>query len=187
MAGRGGPGPGALEGGGAGGGEPEQAPATPTFSHLDVAGRARMVDVGAKAPTRREAEAFARIDMSAETLERLMEGALPKGDVFAVARVAGIMAAKRTADLIPLCHPLPLDAVEIQFEPLDRFSLAVRCRARTTARTGVEMEALCGAAIAALTVYDMIKAVERGACVSEVKLLRKSGGRSGDWRREQAG
>ncbi|RMH03541.1 MAG: cyclic pyranopterin monophosphate synthase MoaC [Planctomycetota bacterium] len=146
-----------------------------------------MVDVGDKEPTRREAEAEARVVFPARAFARLLDGDLPKGGVVEPARLAGIQAAKRTADLVPLCHPLPLEEVAVEIEPLPaERALRVRCRARATARTGVEMEAMCGAAGAALTVYDMTKALDKGIRIQGLRLLRKSGGRSGPWRHNGA-
>ncbi len=141
-----------------------------------------MVDVGAKASTQREAVAEAIVTMSADTQALLFGGALPKGDALAVARIAAIGATKKTSDLIPLCHPLALTAVEVD---IDRHETGARIvvTARTTGQTGVEMEALTGAAVGSLTLYDMIKAVERGATIGPVRLLAKSGGASGDWQR----
>lgn len=152
------------------------------LTHVNTAGDAHMVDVGDKAQTRRIAIAEGRIHMLEETLKLVMQGMQKKGDVLAVARVAGIMAAKRTAELIPLCHPLPLSRIDIELSTL-LDPPAVRCRATvgTVARTGVEMEALTAVQIALLTVYDMCKAVDRGMTISNVRLLHKSGGRSGDW------
>lgn len=144
-----------------------------------------MVDVGDKPETRRAARAEGVIRMLPETLTRITEGGSDKGDVLAVARVAGIMAAKRTAELIPLCHPLPLSRVAIELEPVVEDSL-VRCVAttETVARTGVEMEALAAVQTALLTIYDMCKAVDRGMTITDVRLLEKSGGKSGHWRRK---
>jgi len=142
-----------------------------------------MVDVGEKPETRRRAEAEARVCFPPEVFARVLSGDLPKGGVIEPARLAGVQAAKRTADWIPLCHPLPLDCVEVEIEPgspEDGF-LRVRCQARATSRTGVEMEALVGACAAALTVYDMTKALARGIHIEGIRLLSKSGGRSGDW------
>ena len=155
------------------------------LSHLDEQGRARMVDVSAKDTTVREATARGRIEMQPETLRLIVDGQIPKGDVLAVARVAGVMAAKRTPDLIPLCHPLPLSAVELLLDP-DHASPAIVIEAtvRTTAQTGVEMEALTAVSVAALTVYDMCKAVERTMHIEAVRLVAKSGGKSGDFRAE---
>ena len=152
------------------------------LSHLDERGNARMVDVGAKATTDREAVAEAVVVLSAATLRALMDGSLPKGDAAAVARVAAIQAAKRTADLIPLCHPLPLSAVEVDIEEIE-VGVRLTVTVRTTDRTGVEMEALTGASVGALTIYDMVKGLERGAEIGPVRLLRKSGGASGKWER----
>jgi len=153
----------------------------PPFSHLDERGEAHMVDVSSKSVTRRVAEASCVVELAPETLDRL--GSLPKGDALAVARVAGIQAAKRTADWIPLAHPLPLDQVDVEFERLDG-GLRIRSRVVATARTGAEMEALTACAAAALALYDMVKAVDRGAVVSELRLDSKSGGARGDWKRE---
>ena len=151
------------------------------LTHLDDQGRARMVDVGGKPSTERWARARAVVSFSSETLARVRAGDLPKGDVRAVAELAGIMAAKRTPELIPLCHPLMLSQVDVLFElKEDPPSAVLTSTVRTTGPTGVEMEALTAAAVAALTVYDMVKGVERGARISEVRLLEKHGGRSGD-------
>ena len=150
------------------------------LTHLDHEGRARMVDVGAKAETAREATARAVLRMKAETRDALLAGELPKGDAIAVARVAGIQAAKRTADLIPLCHPVAITGCEVVMHPapdLERF--IVEATVRCADRTGVEMEALTAVSIAALTLYDMPKAIDRGMAVEEVVLLEKQGGRSG--------
>ena len=150
------------------------------LSHFDGQGRAVMVDVGAKAVTSRRAVAAGRVVMSPTTLERIRDGAASKGDVLGVARIAGIMAAKRTADLIPLCHPLGLDSVTIDFV-LDEPSHAVEIRAvcSVTGRTGIEMEAMTAVSVAALTVYDMCKAVDRSMRIDAVRLVRKEGGKSG--------
>ncbi len=139
-----------------------------------------MVDVSTKPVTRRVAEASCRLVCAAETIARL--GALPKGDAFAVARLAGIQAAKRTAEWIPLAHPLPLDSVEVELSP-EEAAVRIASRVVTTARTGAEMEALTACAAAALALYDMVKAIDRGAVVSELRLEAKSGGKSGDYRR----
>ncbi len=154
------------------------------FTHLDEEGRARMVDVTAKPDTVREAKARAEIFMRPSTLRLIQQDGLAKGDVLGVARVAGIMAAKRTSDLIPLCHPLFLSKVEVSFE-FDEASSAVclEARAKTTGKTGVEMEALTAAAVAALTIYDMCKAVDKEMVVSNLRLMEKSGGKSGFFRR----
>jgi cyclic pyranopterin phosphate synthase len=155
------------------------------LSHLDEAGHARMVDVSDKDVTLREATARGRIEMQTSTLARIVEGTLPKGDVLATARIAGIMAAKRTHELIPLCHPLPISGVEVQLTPdHDASSVEIEATVRVTARTGVEMEALTAVSVAALTVYDMCKAVERGMRIGEIELVAKSGGRSGEYRAE---
>jgi len=154
------------------------------LTHIDEGGQARMVDVGGKGATRREAIAEATVTMSPETLRLVVEGQMKKGDVFGAARLAGIMAAKKTPELIPLCHPLPIDAVHLDFA-VDEGASAVLIRAAvgTTARTGVEMEAMVAAAVAALTIYDMCKAAEKGITISGVNLIRKSGGKSGLWQR----
>jgi cyclic pyranopterin phosphate synthase len=151
------------------------------LTHINEEGHALMVDVSAKNDTRREAVAQALITMKAETRALFLAGALPKGDALAAARIAGIMAAKRTSELIPLCHPLPLDSVEVEIVPLGETQLRVVSTARCVHHTGVEMEALTAAAVAALTIYDMGKAVERGMEIGGVMLLRKSGGKSGVW------
>lgn len=156
-----------------------------TLTHLDADGRARMVDVSTKAETAREARAEGRIVMAPETLALALSGGGRKGDVRAVAEIAGVMAAKRTADLIPLCHPLPLDAAVVSVEPsADGSGLTVTATTRTTGRTGVEMEALTAASVALLTLYDMLKAADRGMTIEGVRLIAKSGGASGDWTRE---
>jgi cyclic pyranopterin phosphate synthase len=153
------------------------------LSHLDDAGRARMVDVGDKPVTERRAVARATLRMAPETAAAIERGDAPKGDVLGPARIAGVMAAKRTAELIPLCHPLPLDHVDVTAE-VDAAAgmVTLTAEARTGARTGVEMEAMTAAAVAALTVYDMVKGLERGIEVGPVALLEKTGGRE-DWRR----
>jgi cyclic pyranopterin monophosphate synthase len=156
------------------------------LSHLDERGRARMVDVGAKDETERRAVAEAFVIMAPETLAVIQDEAVPKGDVVAAARLAGIMAAKRTHELIPLCHPLNLTHVGVDVEADARLpGLRIVTEARLRGRTGVEMEALVAASVAALTVYDMCKAVDRGMQIGPVRLLEKSGGRSGAWRRGQ--
>ena len=156
------------------------------LTHFNTAGDAHMVDVGGKAETRRLAVAEGRIDMLPETCKLIKEGNHKKGDVLAVARVAGIMAAKRTAELIPLCHPLPLSRIDIELSALaGGTTIHCRARAETVARTGVEMEALTAVQIALLTVYDMCKAVDRGMTIGGVGLVEKSGGKSGHWRREE--
>lgn len=153
------------------------------LTHLDSYGQARMVDVGGKAETARSATATGYIRMSSQALIAVREGSGPKGDVLAAARIAGIMAAKKTAELIPLCHPLALDAVTVEFA-FEKDGVRATARASLTGRTGVEMEALTAAAIALLTIYDMAKALDKGMVVEEVRLLEKTGGKSGDWRAE---
>lgn len=159
---------------------------TNRLSHVDAQGKARMVDVSDKKVTRRRAVACAEVRMNARTLTLISSGKLPKGDVFAVARIAGIHAAKITGQLIPLCHPLPLDHVDVQIEASPPDRVVIRAEAAVQARTGVEMEALTAAAVAALTIYDMCKAVDRGIEIGPVRLEEKSGGRSGPWRRPRA-
>jgi cyclic pyranopterin phosphate synthase len=154
------------------------------LTHLDEGGRARMVDVGDKPATERTARARARVRVSPETAARVKAGDAPKGDVLGVARIAGIQAAKRTAELIPLCHPLALSYVGVEGAiDTQQGQIELIAEARTTGPTGVEMEALTAASVAALTVYDMVKGVERGAEIVSVVLLSKSGGRSGEWQR----
>ncbi len=155
------------------------------LTHLDSQGRARMVDVGGKAETQRVAIALGRIRMNAATLAALRDGKTPKGDVLAVARIAGIMAAKRTGELIPLCHPLALDAVSVEFAFVEdgvEHGVEVRATASLTGRTGVEMEALTAVSVALLTIYDMAKAIDKGMVLGEIRLIEKRGGKSGDWR-----
>jgi cyclic pyranopterin phosphate synthase len=156
-------------------------PAKKKLTHIDAKGAARMVDVSAKAATDRRATARGKLLLSRETLDLIKEGRTPKGDVLAAARIAGIMAAKRTPDLIPLAHPLPLShaSVELTFE---RDGIAIEATVGTTAPTGVEMEALTAVVVAGLTLYDMLKAIERGARLTDVRLVAKSGGRSGEYR-----
>jgi cyclic pyranopterin monophosphate synthase len=157
------------------------------LTHLDEHGNARMVDVGAKPQTARRAVARALVRMDPATAARVAAGDAPKGDVLGTARIAGIQAAKRTGELIPLCHPLALDHVDIEAEvDAPAGTVTLTAEARVTARTGVEMEALTAASVAALTVYDMVKGLEKGVEIASVVLLEKSGGRSGDWRREPA-
>ncbi|MBA2936399.1 cyclic pyranopterin monophosphate synthase MoaC [Sphingomonas sp. CGMCC 1.13654] len=151
------------------------------LTHLDEDGAARMVDVSAKPATARAATASGRITMSAQAAAAIRDGAVKKGDVLAVARVAGIMAAKRTADLIPLCHPLPLSGVTLDLA-VEAEGVTATATARTTHSTGVEMEAMTAVSAALLTIYDMAKAIDRGMVIGEIRLLTKSGGRSGDWR-----
>ncbi|HWE32737.1 MAG TPA: cyclic pyranopterin monophosphate synthase MoaC [Solirubrobacteraceae bacterium] len=157
---------------------------TPDLTHLDESGRARMVDVGDKPSTERRAVARAVVKVSPDTAQKVLAGDAPKGDVLGVARIAGIQAAKRTAELIPLCHPLPLSFIGVDASvDADGGEITVTSEARTTGQTGVEMEALTAASVAALTVYDMVKGIERGAEIASVQLLEKSGGKSGEWRR----
>ncbi|MBI4807162.1 MAG: cyclic pyranopterin monophosphate synthase MoaC [Desulfovibrio sp.] len=155
----------------------------PSFTHLDDKGQARMVDVGAKAVTARVAVAEAIVSLSPETYRLLNDQALPKGDALATARIAGIMAAKKTSDLIPLCHPLGLDSVDVRFEMDDAtHSVRIEAEARLHAKTGVEMEAMTAASVAALTLYDMCKAVQKDIVIERVRLLYKSGGKSGEFK-----
>lgn len=152
------------------------------LTHIDETGRANMVDVSAKAVTAREAIAEGFVRMSAETLALALSGDAKKGDVRATAEIAGIMAAKKTADLIPLCHPLALSKVEVRVEPGEG-GLAVTAKVRTSGQTGVEMEALTAVSVACLTVYDMLKAADKAMTIEAVRLMSKSGGKSGDWTR----
>ena len=152
------------------------------LTHLDETGAARMVDVGAKPETARSATAAGRIRMSARALAAIRDGSGPKGDVLAAARIAGIMAAKKTGDLIPLCHPLALDAVTVDFAFAGDDTIEVTARASLTGRTGVEMEALTAASLALLTIYDMAKAIDKGMVIEQVRLLEKTGGKSGAWK-----
>jgi cyclic pyranopterin phosphate synthase len=157
------------------------------LTHLDEHGTARMVDVGDKPATDRRAVARALVRMSPETAAKVQAGDAPKGDVLGTARIAGILAAKRTGELIPLCHPLGLDHVDVDAEvDAAAGTVTLTAEARVTARTGVEMEAMTAVTVAALTVYDMVKGLERGVEIAEVVLLEKSGGRSGTWRRADA-
>ena len=153
------------------------------LTHLDESGAARMVDVGGKPATARSATAEGRIRMAAATLAAVREGSGPKGDVLAAARIAGIMAAKKTGELIPLCHPLALDAVAVDFA-FEADAVRATARASLTGRTGVEMEALTAASVALLTIYDMAKALGKGMTIEDVRLLEKTGGKSGDWHAE---
>jgi len=153
------------------------------LTHLDDAGAAHMVDVSAKAVTKREAIATGHISMTTEALAAIRGGALAKGDALAVARVAGIMAAKRTSELVPLCHPLPISSVSVDFT-FDSAGIDCAATVVTTGQTGVEMEALTAVSVALLTLYDMGKAIDRSMTIGGVRLLAKSGGRSGDWRAE---
>ncbi|MCG6975089.1 MAG: cyclic pyranopterin monophosphate synthase MoaC [Acidiferrobacterales bacterium] len=154
------------------------------LTHFGAEGEARMVDVGDKPITQREAVAAGTIVMQPETLAQIREGGHKKGDVLGIARIAGIMAAKKTSDLIPLCHPIPITAIDLSFE-IDQDAHAVHCQAsvQTRAQTGIEMEALVAVNTALLTIYDMCKAVDRGMILNNIRLLKKSGGKSGDWRR----
>src|SRR5213593_1770772 len=151
------------------------------LSHVDTRGRVKMVDVGAKAVTAREAVARGTITMSREALRLVRSGRVKKGDPLQTARLAGILAAKQTSALIPLCHPLPLTSVDVELRPRAR-GYDIEARVRTTAQTGVEMEALTAVAVAALTVYDMVKAVDKGMVIGDIKLMFKSGGRSGTYK-----
>ena len=153
----------------------------PELTHFDGSGAAHMVDVSGKADTARTAVAGARIVMAPETLERIRSGSAAKGDVLGVARIAGIMAAKRTHELIPLCHPLPLSSVTVDFQVggEEQPSVTISATAKTTGKTGVEMEALTAASVTALTIYDMCKAIDRGMRIEGLRLLHKSGGKSG--------
>lgn len=159
--------------------------AQPALTHLGAAGEANMVDVGDKAETRRAAVAEGTVRMRPETLRMIMAGDAKKGDVLGTARIAGIMAAKRTHELIPLCHPLLLTKIKVEIEPDEGLpGLRVRAEARVAGKTGVEMEALTAVSVACLTIYDMAKAVDRGMVVSDIRLIEKSGGKSGAFRAE---
>ena len=153
------------------------------LSHLSPKGEAKMVDIGRKAGSRRQAVARGRVKMKPATLQQIRSASLKKGDVLAVARVAGIMAAKKTADLIPLCHPIPVDTIEIDFDLSGDGFIVITVLAATTARTGVEMEALTAVSVAALAIYDMVKSIDRGVTISEIYLESKKGGKSGDYLR----
>ncbi|MBG0797482.1 cyclic pyranopterin monophosphate synthase MoaC [Methylocystis sp. L43] len=154
------------------------------LTHLSAAGEAHMVDVSAKAETTRVARARGQVVMARETLCLALEGQAKKGDVFGVARVAGIMAAKKTSELIPLCHPIPLSSISVEITPDDALpGLRVLAEASVTGKTGVEMEALTAVSVACLTIYDMLKAADRGMRIEGVELVEKRGGKSGDWRR----
>jgi cyclic pyranopterin monophosphate synthase len=154
------------------------------LTHFDEHGASRMVDVGEKAVTSRVARASGRVVMQPATLKRIQERGLAKGDVLEVARLAGIMAAKRTGELIPLCHPLSLDSVSVSFSFPDERTVAIEAEVRVTAKTGVEMEALTAVSVAALTIYDMCKAIDRGMAIERIQLEEKSGGKSGHFVRE---
>lgn len=156
------------------------------LTHFDQHGQAHMVDVGGKEQTHRVAITSGRIVMAPATLELITSGGHKKGDVLGIARIAGIMASKKTAELVPLCHPLPLTHVSIEFEiDAQQSAVLASCRCETRGQTGVEMEALCAVQTALLTIYDMCKAVDRGMVIDQVQLEHKSGGKSGDWNREQ--
>lgn len=154
---------------------------TNDLTHLNSQGHAHMVDVSDKEMSKRFATASALIEMQADTLQKVLEGGLPKGDVLATARIAGIQACKKTSDLIPLCHPLMLTKVSINIEQVSDRQLKVSCSCALTGKTGVEMEALTGASIAALTIYDMCKAIDKGIMIKKIGLEQKTGGKSGDW------
>ncbi len=156
------------------------------LSHLDENGQAHMVDVSRKAVTDREAVASARVKMKPETLNLILQGGIPKGDVFSAARIAGIMAAKRTHELIPLCHPIPLSAIDIRVEVAGDTEVLLFASVKTTWQTGVEMEALTAVSVTALTIYDMCKAVDRGMEINAVRLESKTGGKSGSFKRQDA-
>ena len=156
----------------------------PAFTHLNEDGEAHMVDIGGKPVTERVAVAEGFVSMPRDLVDRLLDGDLPKGDAAAVARVAGIQGAKRTSELIPLCHPIPLSGVELDLEPSGH-GILIRATVSTTGQTGVEMEAMTAVSIAALTIYDMVKGIERGVTIESVRLLRKAGGRSGEWIRPE--
>lgn len=157
------------------------------LTHQDEDGRVRMVDVGDKPVTRRTASASARIEMSAEAFSAVRDGQGPKGDACRTAELAGIMGAKKTADLIPLCHPLPITKVEVAIEPLSgETAFAITATVRTDGKTGVEMEALTACSVAALTLYDMAKALDKGMRITAIQLEAKQGGKSGDWQRGDA-
>lgn len=155
------------------------------LTHLDKNGAAHMVDVGDKQTTKRTAQAQAVITMQPETLRRIAEGTMPKGDVFACARISGIMAAKHTSDLIPMCHPLPIDGVEIEITPISETEVRLVSTLRCTHKTGIEMEALTAVSVAALTIYDMCKAIDQGMRIDQVLLLHKAGGKSGEYRYQE--
>jgi cyclic pyranopterin phosphate synthase len=157
----------------------------PALSHVDPSGKVQMVDVGAKPETEREAVARGRIRVSPAALREIRAGRVKKGDPLQAARLAGILAAKRTSDLIPLCHPLPLSHVHVDFKP-EKDGYTIEARVRTTARTGVEMEALTAVSVAALTIYDMLKALDQTMVIGEICVAEKRGGRSGTYRRREA-
>lgn len=163
--------------------EPDPSAANPQLTHLDAQGRASMVDVGAKSASQRVAVAEAILRLDPAVAAMLFQGALPKGEAIAVARVAGIQAAKATAQLIPLCHPLPLTRVVLEFAAVGVDGVQIQAECRTVGVTGVEMEAMTAVSVAALTLYDMVKGLCRGAVIERVQLLHKSGGKSGTWSR----
>ncbi|MEO9275279.1 cyclic pyranopterin monophosphate synthase MoaC [Marinomonas sp. 5E14-1] len=154
------------------------------LTHLDHQGHAHMVDVSDKSVTKRTATAQAILTMQPSTLTKVIEGGLPKGDVLATARIAGIQAAKKTSDLIPLCHSLMLTKVSVEINTISNYELEILCTCALSGKTGVEMEALTGASVAALTLYDMCKAVDKGIVIKRVSLLEKKGGKSGDWSKD---
>ena len=158
----------------------------PDLTHLDSAGHVHMVDVSAKAVTTRQATAVAHVELGADLLQRVLGGDLPKGDVLAVVRIAAIQAAKKCSELIPLCHPLPLEKVSVDIVAESDSQLAIRVTCVTSGRTGVEMEAMTAASVGALTLYDMCKSVSKGIQISNIQLLQKSGGKSGDWSAKEA-
>jgi len=163
---------------------PRKKPSANALTHLDARGQIRMVDVGAKATTRREAIARGAVKMAPATLDAIIGGRLKKGEALAAARIAGIMAAKKTAELIPLCHQIPLQLAEVEFTPdREHSTLNIEARAVTEAQTGVEMEAMAAVSVAALTIYDMAKAIDRAMVIEAIRLVAKSGGRSGDFKR----
>ncbi len=160
--------------------KPADTPST-GLSHLNERGEAHMVDVGAKSATVRTARAKAIVHLQPATLQAILDGQLPKGDVLATARIAGIMAAKKTSDLIPLCHPLALEKVSIDFTPVGTDHLSIEALVQLTGKTGVEMEAMTAVSVAALTLYDMVKAIDRGLVIESIQLLEKTGGKSGHY------
>jgi cyclic pyranopterin monophosphate synthase len=156
------------------------------FTHFDDEGKSRMVDISDKKITVREAKARGIIKMKPETLRMIMEGKVKKGDVFGVAKIAGIMGAKKTSDLIPMCHPLEITGIELDFRPLEReSSIEIESRVKVTGRTGVEMEAVTAVSIAAVTIYDMCKAADREMIISDIRLIEKRGGKSGEYKRKE--
>jgi cyclic pyranopterin phosphate synthase len=165
--------------------EESSAPNAPLLSHLNEHGEARMVDVGEKPATPRMARAQAIVRMQPATRAAILAGDLPKGDVLSTARIAGIMAAKKTSDLIPLCHPLALETIRIAIDPWGDHALRIETTVALTGKTGVEMEALTAASVTALTIYDMVKAIDRSLVIEGIELLEKSGGRSGHYRRQE--